>query len=73
MSQPTQILSCRLFISLPLFGQETQAPCCYGEKRFKEWPKFYHEIFNEPDREDVFEYAKDFVASQLKAIGYIDK
>ena len=45
----------------------------FSEKRFKEWPKFYHEIFNEPDREDVFEYANDFVASQLNAIGYIDK
>lgn len=42
-----------------------------SEKRFKEWPKCYHEIFNEPEREEVFEYAKDFVISQLKAIGYI--
>lgn len=42
-----------------------------SEKRFKEWPKCYHEIFNEPEREEVFEYAKDFVYSQLKAIGYI--
>ncbi|QED50194.1 alpha/beta hydrolase [Cytobacillus dafuensis] len=43
----------------------------FSEKRFKEWPKCYHEIFNEPEREEVFEYAKDFVNSQLKAIGYI--
>ncbi|MCL6572139.1 MAG: alpha/beta hydrolase [Bacillus sp. (in: Bacteria)] len=42
-----------------------------SEKRIKEWPKYYHEIFNEPEREDVFDYAKDFVNSQLKAIGYI--
>jgi lysophospholipase len=42
-----------------------------SEKRFKEWPKCYHEIFNEPEREEVFEYAKDFINSQLKAIGYI--
>jgi lysophospholipase len=42
-----------------------------SEKRFKEWPKCYHEIFNEPERDEVFEYAKDFVSSQLKAIGYI--
>lgn len=42
-----------------------------SEKRFKEWSKCYHEIFNEPEREEVFEYAKDFVYSQLKAIGYI--
>jgi lysophospholipase len=43
----------------------------YQKKRFKEYPKLYHEIFNEPEREDIFEYAKDFVISQLKAIGYI--
>jgi lysophospholipase len=42
-----------------------------SEKRYKEWPKCYHEIFNEPEREEVFEYAKDFVISQLKAIGYV--
>lgn len=42
-----------------------------SEKRFKEWQKCYHEIFNEPEREEVFEYAKDFVISQLKSIGYI--
>lgn len=42
-----------------------------SEKRFKEWNGCYHEIFNEPEREDVFEYAKDFVNSQLKAIGYL--
>lgn len=42
-----------------------------SEKRFKEWPKYYHEIFNDVNREEVFEYTKDFVHSQLKAIGYI--
>ncbi|MDQ0272260.1 alpha/beta hydrolase [Cytobacillus purgationiresistens] len=46
-----------------------QAP--FSEKRFKEWPNCYHEIFNEPEREDVYDYAKDFVMSQLKAIGYL--
>lgn len=44
-----------------------------SEKRFKEWNHCYHEIFNEPEREDVFEYAKDFVNSQLKVIGYYVK
>ncbi|MBU8879834.1 alpha/beta hydrolase [Bacillus sp. FJAT-29790] len=48
-----------------------QAP--FSEKRFKEWPKCYHEIFNEPERDDVFEYAKDFVDSQLKALGHNEK
>ncbi|WP_445489679.1 alpha/beta fold hydrolase [Niallia sp. 03133] len=42
-----------------------------SEKRYKEWPKCYHEIFNEPEREEVYEYAKDFIISQLKSVGYI--
>lgn len=42
-----------------------------SEKRFKEWPKCYHEIFNEPEREDVFEYGLEFVYSRLRSIGYI--
>lgn len=42
-----------------------------SEKRYKEWPNCYHEIFNEPEREEVFQYALDFVHGQLKAIGYI--
>lgn len=46
-----------------------QAPL--SEKRIKEWPDFYHEIFNEPDRNKVFEYARDFVHGQLREIGYI--
>ncbi|MEK3991552.1 alpha/beta hydrolase [Robertmurraya sp. FSL R5-0851] len=42
-----------------------------SEKRFKEWPKCYHEVFNEPEREEVFLYVKDFVEGQLKGLGYI--
>ncbi|WP_110114191.1 alpha/beta hydrolase [Bacillus sp. CGMCC 1.16541] len=32
-----------------------------SEKIYKEWPSLYHEIFNEPEREQVFAYAKSFV------------
>ena len=42
-----------------------------SEKRYKEWPNCYHEVFNEPEREEIFDYAHDFVISQLKAIGYV--
>jgi lysophospholipase len=42
-----------------------------SEKRYKEWPGFYHEIFNEPERKEVFEYALDFAIGQLKSIGYL--
>lgn len=42
-----------------------------SEKHYKEWPKLYHELFNEPEREDVFEYAKSFLEARLRNIGYI--
>lgn len=42
-----------------------------SEKHYKEWPNLYHEIFNEPEREDVFQYAKSFVEARLRNIGYI--
>ncbi|WP_100373834.1 alpha/beta hydrolase [Bacillus sp. FJAT-45037] len=32
-----------------------------SEKYFKEWEGLYHEIFNEPEREEVFRYAIGFV------------
>ncbi|KOO46770.1 alpha/beta hydrolase [Priestia koreensis] len=32
-----------------------------SEKIYKEWPQLYHEIFNEPERDQVFLYAKSFV------------
>lgn len=43
----------------------------FKEKWYKEFPGLYHEIFNEPEREEVFDYAKDFAYRQLKSIGYI--
>jgi lysophospholipase len=42
-----------------------------NEKIYKEWPKLYHEIFNEPERADVFQYALSFVENRLKILGYI--
>ncbi|OEH92116.1 alpha/beta hydrolase [Bacillus solimangrovi] len=39
-----------------------------SEKSFKEFDKLYHEIFNEPERDDVFYYAKSFVTMQLKEL-----
>ncbi|AOH56785.1 alpha/beta hydrolase [Peribacillus muralis] len=42
-----------------------------SEKQYKEWPKLYHEIFNEPERDDVFQYALSFVENRLKILGYV--
>lgn len=42
-----------------------------SELQFKEWPGLYHEIFNEPERADVFQYTLDFVCNRLRALGFI--
>ena len=42
-----------------------------SEKQFKEWSHLYHEIFNEPERDDVFQYALSFVENRLKILGYV--
>ncbi|RBW71398.1 alpha/beta hydrolase [Bacillus taeanensis] len=31
------------------------------EKAYKEWEGLFHEVFNEPEREEVFQYAKSFM------------
>ncbi|KEZ51414.1 MULTISPECIES: alpha/beta hydrolase [Metabacillus] len=36
------------------------------EKAYKEWDGFYHEIFNEPERDQVFKYAEAFVSAHLE-------
>lgn len=36
-----------------------------SEKNHKEWENLYHEIFNDPEKEDVFQYALEFVENQL--------
>jgi lysophospholipase len=42
-----------------------------SEKLYKEWPDLYHEIFNEPERDAVFEYSKGFVENRLRILGYV--
>ncbi|WP_100331903.1 alpha/beta fold hydrolase [Bacillus xiapuensis] len=42
-----------------------------SEMLYKEWAGLYHEVFNEPEREDVFEYAKTFVENRLRLLGYV--
>ncbi|MGE8206258.1 alpha/beta hydrolase [Heyndrickxia sp. NPDC080065] len=44
-----------------------------SEKLYKVWPDSYHEIFSEPEREEVFQYAKNFVETRLSSLGYIIK
>ncbi|WP_409297109.1 lysophospholipase [Peribacillus sp. SCS-26] len=42
-----------------------------SEKQYKEWPGLYHEIFNEPERDDVFAYARGFTDNRLRLLGYV--
>ncbi|GGD05707.1 alpha/beta hydrolase [Pontibacillus salipaludis] len=35
------------------------------EKFYKEWEGLYHEIFNDPEQDDVFQYAKSFLEMHL--------
>ncbi|HZG61755.1 MAG TPA: alpha/beta hydrolase [Anoxybacillus sp.] len=37
-----------------------------SEKVYKEWNRLYHEIFNEPERDQVFLYAKAFFDTQVQ-------
>ncbi|MBD1380218.1 alpha/beta hydrolase [Metabacillus arenae] len=38
-----------------------------SEKSFKEWPTCYHEIFNEPEQEQVFRTARWFIDGLIEA------
>ena len=37
-----------------------------NDKTYKEWPKLYHEIFNGPEREDVFQFTKSFLDTHIE-------
>lgn len=40
------------------------------EMHYKEWPQCYHELFNEPERDEIFSYTESFTRNRLRNIGY---
>lgn len=42
-----------------------------SEFQYKEWKNCYHDLFHEPEREDVFHYSESFMHNSLRALGYI--
>ena len=42
-----------------------------SEKHYKEWKDSYHEWFTESDRDEIFQFAKGFVETRLRTIGYV--
>lgn len=42
-----------------------------SERLYKEWTNCYHELFNEPEREIIFDYAKNFAEMRIRLLGFI--
>ncbi|PSL44497.1 lysophospholipase [Salsuginibacillus halophilus] len=38
------------------------------DRSFKEFPDLYHELFNEPEREEVYHFMQSFLASRLNTV-----
>lgn len=41
------------------------------EFQYKEWRYLYHDVYQEPEREEVFTYTKAFIDNVLRSLGYI--
>lgn len=42
-----------------------------SEMQYKEWIVCYHDLFQEPEREDIYKYMESFMYNALRNIGYI--
>ncbi|AYC29909.1 alpha/beta hydrolase [Paenisporosarcina cavernae] len=42
-----------------------------SEFQYKEWQHCFHDLFHEPEREEVFLFIKAFMSNVLRSIGYI--
>lgn len=42
-----------------------------SEYHYKEWDQCYHDLFQEPERELIYQYVEDFILNRLRTIGYI--
>ncbi len=42
-----------------------------SEIQYKEWGNCFHDLFHEPEREDVFLYTESFMDNVLRSVGYI--
>lgn len=48
-----------------LFTQEL------SEIQYKKWNRLYHDLYHEPEREEVFLYTESFMHSVLRSLGYV--
>lgn len=42
-----------------------------SEFQYKEWKSCYHDLYQEPEREDIYQYMESFMFNALRNIGYI--
>lgn len=42
-----------------------------SEIHYKKWKRLYHDVYQEPEREEVFYYTESFIHSVLRSLGYI--
>ncbi|TQR14668.1 alpha/beta hydrolase [Psychrobacillus soli] len=42
-----------------------------SEYQFKEWKNCFHDLYQEPEREEIFAYSDSFINNVLRSIGYI--
>lgn len=42
-----------------------------SELQYKNWKELYHDVYQEPEREEVFLYTESFMHSVLRSLGYI--
>lgn len=42
-----------------------------SEFQYKEWKWLYHDVFQEPEREEVYLYTEDFMHNVLRSLGYV--
>lgn len=42
-----------------------------SEYQFKEWKNCFHDLYQEPEREEIFAYSHSFINNVLRSIGYI--
>lgn len=42
-----------------------------SEYQFKEWKHLYHDVYHEPEREELYLYTQSFMNNVLRSLGYI--
>ncbi len=42
-----------------------------SEFQYKEWKHLYHDVFQEPEREEVYLYTESFMNNVLRSLGYV--